>query len=285
MKIAAIQMVSSHDVAENLAQAQGLLEQAAAQGAELAVLPEYFCLLGRKDTDKLQIQEQWIGSGTAETAHLTPESAPIQMFLARTARRLGLWLVGGSLPLTPEGSAAPAPQVRNSTLVFDPAGRCVARYDKMHLFGFDNGRERYDESRALQAGDAPLAFELTARDGQHWRIGVAICYDLRFPELFRRLDAELLLLPASFTHTTGEAHWEVLLRARAIENLAYVAAAAQGGTHSNGRRTWGQSLVIDPWGEVLAQQATGAAVVLAEIRRSRVDDCRRQLPALSHRRL
>lgn len=285
MKIAAIQMVSSHDLAENLAQAQALLEQAAAQGAELAVLPEYFCLLGHKDSDKLQIQEQYIGSGTAGTADFSAKTAPIQTFLAHTARRLGLWLVGGSLPLTPEGSAVPAPRVRNSTLVFNPAGHCVARYDKMHLFGFDNGRERYDEARSLQAGDTPLAFELTARDGQHWRVGVAICYDLRFPELFRQLNAELLLLPAAFTHTTGQAHWEVLLRARAIENLAYVAAAAQGGTHSNGRRTWGQSMVIDPWGEVLAQHASGPAVVLAEIQRSRVDDCRRQLPALAHRRL
>jgi nitrilase len=269
MKIAAIQMVSTAQVADNLQQAASLLQQAAAEGAELAVLPEYFCLIGQHDADKLAIQEPF-GSG------------PIQQFLADTARSLKLWIVGGTLPLTGAGSN----KVFNSSLAFNPQGDCVARYDKIHLFRFDNGRESYDESRVLDRGHTPTRFALPSRDGHTWQIGMSVCYDLRFAELYRTYASEgvdLLLVPAAFTHTTGKAHWEVLLRARAIENLAYVAAAAQGGVHPNGRQTWGQSIAIDPWGHVLAQQASGQGVVLAELDALALQQWRSQLPALLHR--
>jgi predicted amidohydrolase len=265
MKVAAIQMVSAASTAANLLAARELLEQAALAGAELAVLPEYFCLLGFKDTDKLAVAESF-GQG------------PLQAFLARCARELRLWIVGGTLPLA---TGDPA-QAYNSTLVFSPGGQCVARYDKIHLFRFDNGREQYDEARVLQRGAAPVCFDLPSADGHSWRVGLSICYDLRFPELYRALKADLLLVPSAFTFTTGQAHWETLLRARAIENLAYVAAAAQGGVHENGRRTWGHSMLIEPWGRVLAQHEQGAAVVVAEILKPHLDDLRQQLPALGH---
>ena len=250
----------------------GALAQAAEQGAELAVLPEYFCLLGQRDTDKLAIQEPF-GHG------------PIQSMLAQAARELGLWVVGGTLPLSVSGQPE---RVRNSCLVFNPSGACVARYDKMHLFGFDNGQERYDESRVLQAGDTPTWFDLSARDGQVWRVGLSVCYDLRFPELYRQLSqagAHVLLVPSAFTHTTGQAHWEVLLRARAVENLCWVVASAQGGEHANGRRTWGHSLCVNPWGDVVAHQATDAGVVLADLDMATLERWRSQLPALGHRLL
>jgi len=266
MKVAALQMVSGTSVAANLARARHLIELAAAQGAELVVLPEYFCLLGWRDSDKLAASEAF-GSG------------PIQRFLQLSARDCGLWLVGGTLPLaTPEPT-----RVRNSCLVYAPSGDCVARYDKVHLFAFDNGSERYDESRVLQAGTESVAFELPSRDGHRWRIGLSVCYDLRFPELYRRLNADLLLVPSAFTYTTGRAHWALLLRARAVENLAYVLASAQGGAHENGRQTFGHSLVVDPWGEIVAQREQGEGVVLADIDAQRLHLTRRQLPALAHR--
>jgi nitrilase len=270
MKVAAIQMVSGADCALNLARARVLLDQAHAQGAELAVLPEYFCLLGHDERDKLRLAE-------------LPGAGPVQDFLAATAQALRLWIVGGTLPLAVPGGDGRA---RNSTLVYDPAGACVARYDKIHLFRFDDGRQRYDEARTLQPGAQPVTFDLLSRDGHRWRVGLSVCYDLRFPELYRaltRAGAELLLVPSAFTHTTGQAHWEVLLRARAIENLAYVAAAAQGGIHENGRHTWGHTLLVDPWGRVLAEHAQGEHVVLAELDIAQLQQCRRQLPALEHR--
>jgi nitrilase len=168
-------------------------------------------------------------------------------------------------------------------MVFSPAGEAVARYDKIHLFRFDNGRERYDESRVIESGDETVTFELPSRDGHRWRVGLSVCYDLRFPELYRALHADLLLVPSAFTYVTGQAHWELLLRARAIENLAYVVAPAQGGTHENGRRTWGHSMVVDPWGLVLAQRPEGAGVVLADLDARRQAELRVQLPALEHR--
>jgi predicted amidohydrolase len=172
--------------------------------------------------------------------------------------------------------------------VVNPQGACVARYDKIHLFRFDNGLESYDESRVLERGHTPARFELPSRDGHRWNIGLSVCYDLRFPELYRAYakdGVDLMLVPSAFTHTTGQAHWEVLLRARAIENLAFVAAAAQGGVHPSGRRTWGQSMVIDPWGAVLAEQAQGEGVVLAELDPKTLAQHRTQLPALQHRLL
>ena len=268
MKVAAIQMVSTPDVTSNLESARQLLQRAADAGAELAVLPEYFCLLGLKDTDKLAIAEQ-------------PGQGPLQDFLSQCALDYKLWIAGGTIPL-----ATNAPNhVSNSTLVYDPEGQCVARYDKMHLFRFDNGLESYDEARVLEPGKEPVAFDLPSRDGHTWRVGLSICYDLRFPELYRKLESDLLLVPSAFTYTTGQAHWEVLLRARAIENLACVLAAAQGGLHQNQRRTWGHSMVVDAWGLVLAHQAEGAGVVLADIDKASLRAKRAQLPALSHRRL
>jgi nitrilase len=275
MKVAALQMVSGLHVSDNLAQARTLLAEAARQGAELAVLPEYFCLLGQRDTDKLAVQEAW-GHG------------PIQDFLAGAAQAFGLWIVGGTLPLSigPGGGGPQPERVFNSSLAFAPDGRCVARYDKIHLFRFDNGREQFDEARVLRAGSTPACFDLPSRDGHGWRVGLSVCYDLRFPELYRHYaaqGADLLLVPSAFTHTTGQAHWELLLRARAVENLAFVVAPAQGGLHDNGRRTWGHSMGVDPWGQVLAQQPEGAAVVLCELDAARLAQCRTQLPALSHR--
>ena len=268
MQVAAIQMVSNTRLQDNLDTAYRLLAQAAREGAELAVLPEYFCVMGYKDTDKLALRE-------------TAGEGVIQRFLADTARELKLWIVGGTLPL----QASTAGRVRNTTLVFDPAGACVARYDKIHLFHFDNGREQYFENRVIEPGDTPVQFDLPSRGGHRWRIGLSVCYDLRFPELYRahaRAGADLMLVPSAFTHTTGQAHWEVLLRARAVENLAYVLAPAQGGVHENGRRTWGHSMLVDPWGTVLAQQDQGEAVVLGLLDPQRLHSVRQQLPALSH---
>ena len=268
MKIAAIQMVSETSVQANLDAAARLLAQAAAEGAELAVLPEYFCIMGMKDSDKLKVQES-AGSG------------PIQDFLSDSARRLGLWLVGGTLPMA-TGDAARA---RNASLAYAPSGECVARYDKIHLFRFAQGGEDYDETRVLDAGSQPVRFELASRDGHVYSVGMSVCYDLRFPELYRALQADLLLVPSAFTYITGQAHWEILLRARAVENLAYVLAAAQGGTHENRRRTWGQSMLVGPWGEMLAQQAEGAGVVIGEVSKARLQEVRQRLPALKHRML
>jgi nitrilase len=266
MKIAALQMVSTPDRDRNLEAAGRLIAQAAQAGAQLAVLPEYFCLMGRRDDDKLAIAEA-AGDG------------PIQRMLADAARRHGLWLVGGTLPLR----GSDAGHVLNSCHVYAPDGQLAARYDKIHLFAFDNGREHYDEGRTLDAGRTPVALQAGPL-----RVGLSICYDLRFPELYRALmqpPCDLLVVPSAFTHTTGQAHWELLLRARAVENQCYVLAAAQGGRHENGRRTWGHSLVCDPWGEVLALQAEGEGVVIAELDAERIASVRAQLPALAHRRL
>ena len=271
MKVAALQMVSGASLDDNLRQARSLLQEAAAAGAELAILPEYFCLMGQSDADKLGIREDF-GAG------------PIQDAMAQSARTLGMWVVAGTLPL----ASAAADRVFNSSLAFNPQGQCVARYDKIHLFRFDNGKESYDESRVLAAGFTPTHFDLPSRDGHRWRVGMSVCYDLRFPELYRayaQQGVDLLLMPSAFTHTTGQAHWEVLLRARAIENLSFVAAAAQGGIHPNGRATWGQSLLIDPWGRVLAQRAQEAGVVCADLEHELLSQCRSQLPALQHRTL
>jgi predicted amidohydrolase len=265
MKIAALQMVSTPSVERNLDTARALIEKAAGEGAELAVLPEYFCFMGQSDRDKLAIVEAF-GDG------------PIQQMLADAARRHRLWLVGGTLPIRSDVER----YANNANLVFSPDGDCIARYDKIHLFRYDNGREKYDEGRTLKAGATPVAF---AAGG--WRVGLSVCYDLRFPELYRALmkpACDLLCVPSAFTYPTGAAHWEVLLRARAIENQSYVVAAAQGGRHENGRRTFGHSLVIDPWGDVVALLPEGEGVVSAELKRERIIEVRTQLPALEHRR-
>jgi len=264
MKIAALQMVSSPDWDRNRDSAARLIAAAAAAGAQFVLLPEYFCVMGRRDTDKLALAEQ-AGSG------------PIQDFLAAAAREHGVWLAGGTLPVSVSAS-----QALNRCCVFAPDGSLAAHYDKLHLFSFDNGRESHDEARTLQAGREPVALEAAG-----WRIGLSICYDLRFPELYRALmrpPCDLLCVPAAFTHTTGQAHWELLLRARAVENQCYVLASAQGGLHENGRRTWGHSMVIDPWGDVLQVLPEGEGMVMAELNRQRIDSVRQQLPALRHRR-
>ncbi|KAF1048203.1 carbon-nitrogen hydrolase family protein [Xylophilus sp.] len=269
MKVAALQLVSATDPAANLATARALLEEAAAAGVELAVLPEYFCALGWRDTDKLALRE-------------TQGSGPLQDFLAASARELGLWIAGGTLPL-----AGRDPQrVRNTTLVYAPDGALAARYDKIHLFHYDNGRERYEEGRVIEPGSEPVTFDLPSRSGRTWRVGLSVCYDLRFPELYRahaHAGAELLLVPSAFTYTTGAAHWEVLLRARAIENQAYVLAPAQGGLHESNRHTWGHSMLVDPWGTVLAVRAEdGAGLVAGTLDAARLAEVRTQLPALRH---
>ncbi|OGA24165.1 MAG: acyltransferase [Betaproteobacteria bacterium RIFCSPLOWO2_02_FULL_67_19] len=264
VRIAAVQMVSAPEVAPNLEAARRLVAQAADEGAQLVALPEYFCVLGRHETDKLRLRER-DGAG------------PIQDALAEMAQRHRLWLVGGTVPIA---CADPA-RVRSACLVYDNAGRRVARYDKMHLFTFHAGAERYDETRTIEPGDAPITLE-----SPFGRLGLSVCYDLRFPELYRRCGkVDLWFVPSAFTAVTGAAHWETLLRARAIENLCYVVAPAQGGLHANGRRTHGHSMVVDPWGEVLAEQAEGEGVVLAEADAGRLAEVRQSLPALDNRRL
>ena len=261
-KVAAIQMVSTTQPQQNLDTAARLVAQAAADGAQLVVLPEYFCLMGREEGDKVRIRETF-GDG------------PIQQQLAAMARDNGVWLVGGTLPLACDADN----KVLNSLLLFAPDGSVHSRYDKIHLFGFTGNGERYCESDSIVAGSQPLRAQTPLAD-----IAFGICYDLRFPELFRQMAPfDLLVLPAAFTAQTGEAHWEVLLRARAIENLAYVLAPAQGGVHENGRHTWGRSMLVDPWGTVLAQQDQGPGTVTGVLDAERLRTVRAQLPALTHR--
>ena len=267
MKIAAVQMVSGWDVEQNLQTARRLIDEAAHQGAQLVALPEYFCLMGQRDRDKLAVAEV-AGQG------------PIQSMLQNAAHTHKIWLVGGTMPVR-EASDGPVERVRNTCWVYSPEGQVAARYDKIHLFAFDNGKERYDEGQVLERGSNPVAFEA---DGH--RVGLSVCYDVRFPELYRSMSpCDLMCVPAAFTYTTGQAHWELLLRARAVENQCYVIAPAQGGQHANGRRTWGHSMVIDPWGEVLAVLPEGEGVVVADLADSRLNQVRTQLPALAHRRL
>jgi nitrilase len=265
MKMAALQMVSTPDVQRNLQAAAALIDEAVRAGAMLVALPEYFCLMGRADTDKLAVAES---DGTG----------PIQEMLSSQARQRSVWVIGGTLPLR----TADPQRVRNTCLVYAPDGTRVARYDKIHLFAFDNGRERYDEGRVLERGEQTVAFAC-----DEWRVGLSICYDLRFPELYRELTkppCDLVCVPSAFTYTTGRAHWELLLRARAVENQCYVLAPAQGGHHENGRRTWGHSLIVDPWGELLGCREEGPGIVTAEMDRDRLVQVRQQLPALAHRR-
>lgn len=261
--VAAVQMVSGFSVEDNLDRAGVLIARATNDGARLVALPEYFCFMGRRDADKLGIAE-------------SPGGGPIQDFLAAQAQRHGIWLVGGTLPL----QSPDADRIYNTCLVFGPDGQVCARYDKVHLFSFRRGGESYDESVAIRPGEnSPQVFDLP-----FGRSGLGICYDLRFPEFFRAQgDVRLMILPAAFTYTTGSVHWEVLLRARAIENQCYVLASAQGGKHQNGRRTWGHSMLIDPWGEVLGCLPEDEGVVAGELSAERLERVREALPALRHR--
>ncbi|SAL68537.1 nitrilase/cyanide hydratase and apolipoprotein N-acyltransferase [Caballeronia peredens] len=261
-QVAALQMVSTPELDRNLADAGRLIAEAARGGAQLVLLPEYFCYMGFKDTDKLAIRE-------------TPGSGPIQQFLADAAREHRVWIIGGTLPLqSPE-----AGRVLNTTLVFDPSGAQVARYDKIHLFNFEKGEESFDEARTICPGSEVRTFE-----APFGRVGLSVCYDLRFPELYRKLgDCALMVVPSAFTYTTGNAHWETLLKARAVENQCYVLAAAQGGRHENGRRTWGHSMLVDPWGEIVAVRDEGMGVVAGGIDLERIAAVRQSLPAYRHR--
>ncbi len=263
-KVAAIQMASGPLVPGNLKEAERLIAKAAEQGAKLVVLPEFFAIMGISEEDKLKVKEQE-GKG------------PIQDFLSKTARRHNIWLVGGSIPL----AASVPDKVKNSCLVFDDKGMQVARYDKIHLFSLALGNESYDEAKTIEPGNRVVVV-----DSPFGRIGLAICYDLRFPELFRAMkDVDIIVLPSAFTETTGKMHWEVLVRARAIENLAYVIASAQGGYHVNGRETHGNSMIIGPWGRVLDRLPRGSGVVIAEVNPSYQASLRTGLPALEHRML
>jgi deaminated glutathione amidase len=260
--VAAIQMISSPELADNLAAARRLVGQAAAAGATVVVLPEYWAIMGHSDSDKVAIAEQ-------------PGGGPIQDCMAELARQHKVWLIGGTLPLV----APEAGKVYNTTLVYDDQGRPAGRYDKIHLFGFSKDGESYDESRTIVPGA-----QAAAVDTPIGRVGLSVCYDLRFPELYRAIgECALIVVPAAFTYTTGRAHWEVLLRARAIENQCYVLAAAQGGLHANGRRTWGHSMLIDPWGEVKAVLPEGEGVVAGVIEPEQLAKVRASLPALRHR--
>jgi deaminated glutathione amidase len=262
MKVAAVQVIASTDVTHNLARAAALIGEAAQRGAQLVLLPEYFCLMGKSDHDKVQIAEK-------------PGDGPIQHFLAQAARQHGVWLLGGTVPLQhPDGG-----KVWNSLLTFNPQGQLAGRYDKIHLFRFTKGTESYDEARTIGAGHQPTTVQCGPL-----KVGQSICYDLRFPELYRKLGTlDLIVVPAAFTYTTGRAHWHTLLAARAIENQCYVLAAAQGGQHENGRRTWGHSMLIDPWGAVLDSLPGGEGVVMGEVDSAKIASVRESLPALAHR--
>ena len=261
-RAAAIQMASGPSVSANLEEAARLIEDAVSQKAELVVLPEYFCIMGMKDTDKLAVREQ-------------PGDGQIQKFLSDTAKRLGIWLVGGSVPL----ASSESDKVYNSCLVYADNGEQVARYDKIHLFGLQLGNEHYAEEKTIKAGN-----KVVTVDSPFGRIGLSICYDLRFPELFRMMNnVDIILVPAAFTAITGRAHWEVLVRARAVENMAYVIAPGQGGYHVSGRETNGDSMIVDPWGVVMERLPRGPGAVVATLDPEYQASLRTNLPALNHR--
>ncbi|MES2580161.1 MAG: carbon-nitrogen hydrolase family protein [Pseudomonadota bacterium] len=262
VKVAGIQMASSPQVNSNLIEAERLIALAVTQGAKIVVLPEYFCIMGIKETDKVSVCEK-AGDG------------PIQKFLAKMARKHKIWLIGGTVPLT---SNFPN-KVRNSCLVFNDKGEQVARYDKIHLFGLDLGTEHYHEENTIESGDSVVVV-----DTPYGKIGLSVCYDLRFPELYRAMgEVDMIVIPSAFTETTGKAHWESLIRARAIENLCYVIAPAQGGYHVSGRETHGNSMIVDPWGVILDRLPRGSGVVIANVNRDYQTSLRQSLPALKHK--
>ncbi|MFM1859361.1 MAG: hypothetical protein RL133_861 [Pseudomonadota bacterium] len=272
-RVAAIQMVSTPEPLDNLARMRDWVVRAAQDGAQMVVLPEYFCLMGHRDTDKLAIAEPaWQGPGDPDV-----NLQPMQAELVKTARAAGVWLIAGTLPVQ-----SPDPKrVLNTMQVISPDGQWVSRYDKLHLFAFDNGEEHYDEARSICPGTAPVACATPAG-----RTALSVCYDIRFPEFYRALGRpsplDLIVVSAAFTYPTGKAHWEVLLRARAIENQCWLVASAQGGLHENGRRTWGHSMVINPWGDVVASLPEGEGMVIAEIDPAQTHKVRLNLPALQH---
>jgi nitrilase len=268
LNMASIQMVSTPSLNENLDVAARWIKAAADCGAQLAVLPEYFCLMGLKDTDKVNAREA-AGSG------------PIQERLAAMAQENNIYLVAGTIPLESKESN----KVLNSSLVFNPEGRQIGRYDKIHLFGFQTETERYEESETISAGSQPGQLTIQI-NGVDWQFGLSICYDLRFPELYRALgEVDCHIIPAAFTYTTGKDHWEILLRARAIENQCYVLSSAQGGIHLNQRRTWGETMLIDPWGKILSNLPEGEGFIQGLLSKDKLKEVRSKLPALKHRKL
>ncbi|WP_395822858.1 carbon-nitrogen hydrolase family protein [Collimonas sp.] len=262
-RIAAVQMVSTPVIDENINTVRRLVSHAAQQGAQLVLLPEYWPIMGMKETDKLAVAE-------------TLDAGKIQVCMAELAAQLKIWLIGGTLPMV----ADEAGKVLNTTLVYDSNGQRVSRYDKIHLFSFTKDEESYDEARTIADGKDIVSFE-----APFGKVGLSVCYDLRFPELYRAMgDCALIVVPAAFTYTTGNAHWETLLRARAIENQCYVLAAAQGGKHPNGRRTWGHSMLISPWGDIKSVLAEGEGLVSGVIDPHFIKGVRDSLPALLHRK-
>ena len=262
IKVAGIQMASSPHVSSNLIEAERLIAIAADQGAKIVVLPEYFCIMGAKENDKVLAREK-------------PNDGPIQRFLSRMAREHKIWLIGGTVPLV---SNYPN-KIRNSCLVYNDKGEQVARYDKIHLFGLDLGTEHYHEENTIESGDTVVTVNTP-----YGKIGLSICYDLRFPELYRAMgEVDMIVVPSAFTETTGKAHWESLIRARAIENLCYVIAPAQGGYHLSGRETHGNSMIVDPWGVILDRLPRGSGVVIASMNRDYQASLRKSLPALKHK--
>ena len=266
-RVATIQMVSTDNLSANLAQAAALIREAALDGARFALLPEYFPLMSDDETAKVSIGE-------------APGKGPIQDFLAEQARSNRLWLMAGTLSL----QSAEATRVYNSCLLYDPDGMPAYRYDKMHLFDVqvrDEGEATYNESDTIVPGR-----ETVVADTPLGRIGMTVCYDLRFPELYRALSAQqadLITVPAAFTYATGKRHWEFFLRARAVENLCYVIASDQGGQNTEARRTWGHSMIVDPWGDILCSLEEGPGVACADIDLARAHELRQSFPALEHR--
>lgn len=262
IKVAGIQMASSPNVSSNLIEAERLIKIAVNEGAQIVVLPEYFCLMGVHDTDKVKVREEE-GNG------------PIQRFLSKMAKKHKILLIGGTVPLI---SSSPN-KVRNSCLVYNEKGKQIARYDKIHLFGLDLGTEHYHEENTIESGDQIVVVETA-----YGKIGLSTCYDLRFPELYRAMgEVDIIVVPSAFTETTGKAHWETLVRARAIENLCYVIAPAQGGYHLSGRETHGNSMIVDPWGVILDRLPRGSGIVIASVNKNYQDSLRKSLPALKHR--
>lgn len=262
VKVAIVQMVSGTEVAQNVRTMQRLVQKAAAEGAEWVVLPEYWPIMGQDDQDKVVVAEKF-GDG------------PLQSVMRELATNLSIVLFGGTIPLQSTDHS----KILNTMMVYGPSGELLSFYHKMHLFGFNSGQESYAEANTIMRGlDVP---ELKIN---HTAVAQGICYDLRFPEFFRaQLPFEIMVLPAAFTYTTGKAHWNTLLIARAIENQCYVLAAAQGGIHQNGRRTYGHSMIINPWGEILQCLPEGEGIITTTLDGSLLDSVRSRLPALNHR--
>ncbi len=269
INVAAIQMVSGDVLEENLDLAKELITEAVSKQAKLVTLPENFPLMGKEDSDRLAIVEPY-GKG------------PIQTFLAEQAKQHKIWLLGGTIPLQSENPD----KVYAASLLYSPAGQCTERYNKIHLFDVlvdEENEESYLESATFETGK-----EVVVAKTAIGNIGLSVCYDLRFPELYRNMhkdDVQIITAPSAFTATTGEAHWESLLRTRAVENLCYVIASNQGGTHINGRETWGHSMIIDPWGTVLAELKKGNGVAVASVDLDKQTKLRKLFPTLTHRKL